>query len=74
MAEEVRCLPNNHEAKLQVVEVRQKKLSLNVLFTSLSPSLPVLQLQIFSLCRLPHPEKNILVFVLIEVIIFYQYR
>lgn len=26
LAEEIRCLPNDHEAKLQVLEVRQRKL------------------------------------------------
>lgn len=30
MAEEIRCLPNDHEAKLQVLEVRERKISLEV--------------------------------------------
>lgn len=34
LAEEIRCLPNDHEAKLQVLEVRQRKFSFKVLITS----------------------------------------
>lgn len=34
MAEEIRCLPNDHEAKLQVLEVRERKLSLEVFSAS----------------------------------------
>jgi lysine-specific demethylase 3 len=48
LAEEIRCLPNDHEAKLQVLEVRQRKFSLEV-FSSflfhLSPFYFILYLQ-----------------------------
>lgn len=34
MAEEIRCLPNDHEAKLQVLEVRERKFSLEAFSAS----------------------------------------
>lgn len=34
MAEEIRCLPNDHEAKLQVLEVRERKFSVEVFSAS----------------------------------------
>ena len=32
LAEEIRCLPNEHEAKLQVLEVRREELHLSIKF------------------------------------------
>lgn len=52
MAEEIRCLPNDHEAKLQVLEVRERKLSLEAFSASFIIIIIVTMLLFLEMLRL----------------------
>lgn len=62
LAEEIRCLPNDHEAKLQVLEVRQRKFSLEVFSSFLFHLSPFFLYYTFKLVK-----TIIVLFILVKI-------